>query len=262
MGKEKNKIDRMLDDMSDYLESCKPSLLSGSKVVVSKDEIYDLMDALRMAVPDEIKKSRKVLENSDTIIAEARKKAQEILDEAGKQASKYVEESVIVEEAYKQADEILADAEARANEEMAAASRDAGDIRTGAMAYANDLLAEVEKILGHAYDTTRTRSQNLVESIQSNLEILKSNRSEIAAQLGEAINNSEPQTPEEENRNASGNDGNSDFVDYRVDLKDADLYNESEATLEEATSDNFDYEGNMNKSVEELQVEAGLHDEK
>lgn len=260
MGTEKNKIETLLDDMADYLESCKPVPFSSSKVMVSKDDIYDLIDALKVAIPEEIKKSRRIMDNSDHILSEAKNRAQELLDEAGNQANNLVSQDTVVTEAYRQADQIIADAEARANEEMAAASRDAGEIRTGAMAYANDLLAEVEKILAHAYDTTRTRSQNLVDSLASNLEILKSNRSEISAQLGKAYD--EAAAAEDSGDvnadNASGAEQSKDqdLTDYTVDVDDVN-FDDVKDTGNNSTNDDFDYAANLTKSVGELEDEAG-----
>ncbi len=45
------------------------------------------------------------------------------------------------------------------------------------------MLGEVEKVIGHAFESTRSRCENLVETLHGNLQVLSSNRNELAAEL-------------------------------------------------------------------------------
>ena len=43
-----SRIEKAIDEIYDYVENCKPAKLAPNKVTVAKDELYDLLDALRM----------------------------------------------------------------------------------------------------------------------------------------------------------------------------------------------------------------------
>ncbi len=178
-----SRIEKIIDDIYEFVESCKPMAFSQTKVVVPKDELFDLLDELKLRTPDEIKKSLKVIAMKDKIIADAQEDAQGIISETKLKADRMVNDSDIVTEAYRRADEIMKHAQDEANEIIMEANRDAGQIRTGALSYAEDMLGEVEKVISHAYDTTKGRCDSLVESLRGNLEVLVNNRNEITAEL-------------------------------------------------------------------------------
>ena len=66
---------------------------------------------------------------------------------------------------------------------MQGANQDANEIRTNALIYAEQMLGEVEKVIGHAFESTRSRCENLVETLHGNLQVLSSNRNELVAEL-------------------------------------------------------------------------------
>ena len=47
-----SRIEKAIDEIYDYVENCKPAKLAPNKVTVAKDELYDLLDALRMCAPE------------------------------------------------------------------------------------------------------------------------------------------------------------------------------------------------------------------
>jgi len=50
------RIEQLIEDIYEFVESCKPTGFKSNKVAVPKDELYDLLDELRLKVPDEIKR--------------------------------------------------------------------------------------------------------------------------------------------------------------------------------------------------------------
>ena len=70
-----SRIEQELDDIFEFIESCRMQRLSSTKVVVPKDELYDLLDDLRRDVPEEIKRYQKILRQRDAILDDAEKKA-------------------------------------------------------------------------------------------------------------------------------------------------------------------------------------------
>jgi hypothetical protein len=74
-----SRIEQLIEDIYEFVESCRMQPLSSTKVIVPKDELYDLLDELRLRTPDEIKRYQKIISNRDAIIADAEQKADAML---------------------------------------------------------------------------------------------------------------------------------------------------------------------------------------
>lgn len=178
-----SRIEQLIEDIYEFIESCKMQPLSNTKVIVPKDELYDLLDELRLRTPDEIKRYQKIINNRDAIIADAEEKAAAVLKDANDKAANLVDENEIMQQAYYQADQVVTDANAQAGQILDAAQADAEEVRKGALAYANDVLTQVENIVGNAYESVNAKAGALVNSLKDNLDIVVNNRTEIYRQL-------------------------------------------------------------------------------
>lgn len=178
-----SRIEQLIEDIYEFIESCKMQPLSQTKVVVPKDQLYDLLDELRLRTPDEIKRYQKIIANRDNIIADAEQRALQIQAEAKDKAKGLVNENEIMQQAYYQANEMVSNASAQAEAMIRNANEDAEQIRTGALAYTNEILSEVENILSNAFESTRQKSDALVSSLKSNLDVVVNNKRELAEQL-------------------------------------------------------------------------------
>ena len=56
-----SKIEQLIDEIEDYVDSCKYQPLSNTKIIVNKEEIDELLRELRMKTPDEIKRYQKII---------------------------------------------------------------------------------------------------------------------------------------------------------------------------------------------------------
>ncbi len=108
-------------------------------VVLDEDKVWDLIDQMRIAVPDEVRKARKILGQKERIIAQAQEQARSIVRAAEEEKARRVAEHEIVQAAEQRAAEILAQAEA-----------DAAQMRADAEAYARELLTALERHLARA----------------------------------------------------------------------------------------------------------------
>jgi len=195
-----SRIEQLIEDIYEFIESCRMQPLSTTKVIVPKDELYDLLDELRLRTPDEIKRYQKIIANRDAIIADAEEKAAAILAQADEKAHSLVNEHEIMQQAYYEANEMVSKAVAEANKIIADANNDANQIRSSALAYTEDLLSDLERILSHTYESTKTKYESLINSIQSNLEIVLNNKKELRGQEYAAPQevNEQPTKPEED----------------------------------------------------------------
>ena len=49
-----SRIEQIIDDIDEFIESCKYQPLSTTKIVVNKEEMEELLRELRLKTPDEI----------------------------------------------------------------------------------------------------------------------------------------------------------------------------------------------------------------
>ena len=178
-----SKIEQLIEDIYEFVESCRMQPLSSTKVIVPKDELYDLLDELRLRTPDEIKRYQKIISNRDAIIADAEEKAEGILFQTREQAKELLNEHEIMQQAYYQANEMIMQASEEAERLRREASEEAEQIRTGALAYSNDVLADVERILASAYESTASKYDSYIGALKNNLEVVSSNKKELNDQL-------------------------------------------------------------------------------
>ena len=50
-----SKIEQLIDELEEYVGSCKPKFMSSSEIIVNKDEIDEIILELRRKTPDEIR---------------------------------------------------------------------------------------------------------------------------------------------------------------------------------------------------------------
>ena len=51
-----SRIEQLIDEIEEFVESCKPQPFSQTKIIVPKDELFELLTELRLKTPDEIKR--------------------------------------------------------------------------------------------------------------------------------------------------------------------------------------------------------------
>ncbi|EOT27789.1 hypothetical protein C805_01897 [Eubacterium sp. 14-2] len=180
-----NKIEQIIDEIEDYIENCKYQPFSNSRIVVDKDEIEDLLSELRRRMPDEIKRYQRMISNKEAILADAQAKADAIIAQAEVHTTELVSEHEIMQQAYAQANEVVLIATNQAQEILDNATNDANNIRMGAIQYTDDILKGLESIIGHAIDSTRARTDNLLNSLQECYTVVNTNRIELSPAGGD-----------------------------------------------------------------------------
>lgn len=197
-----SRIEKAIDEIYEYVENCKPSKLYPNKVTVSKDELYDLLDALRMCAPEEIKRYQKIINNRDGIISEAEAQAQKIMNQAEVQTRQLLDQNELVQTAYAQAEQIVKQAEAQAQQIISQAVGESNQVRTSALYYTSDLLGEAGRNIETSLRELESKSTMLISALKKDIEVIKNNRAELKDQIEGKIPEEEPeadQGAEEEN---------------------------------------------------------------
>lgn len=174
-----NRIEQLIEEMYEYIEGCKPKNFSATQVIVTKEEIYDILDEMRLKVPEEIRRCAKVVANKEQILANATEQAERIIADAKYKAEQLVQESEIRSQAYMQANAMTSRAAAQANQMIQEATEAAEAINSNALSYTDELLAVVERTFEHTYAETKARTEELLRVLEENIQIVKENRSEL-----------------------------------------------------------------------------------
>ncbi|MBE5964780.1 MAG: ATP synthase F0 subunit B [Lachnospira sp.] len=174
-----SRIEQIITEIEEYIDSCKYQPLSSTKILVVKSDMEDLLRELRERIPDEVKKYQRMLSNKDAILANAEAEAQSLINNAQIQTKELVSEHEIMQRAYQEAHEIVTKATLQAQEILDSATMDANTIREGAIAYTDDMLANLQMIIEHSIDTNKAKYDSLLSSLNKDLDIVINNRMEL-----------------------------------------------------------------------------------
>ena len=175
-----SRIEQLISEIEEYIDSCKFQALSNSKIIVNKEELEELLVELRLRIPDEIKKYQKIISQQETILNEAQAQADAMLDDAKKQADSMVAQASEQTSEMINEHEIMQRAYAHANEVVDSAVNDANGIRQSSIQYTDDMLRSLQTIINHTMEGARGRFDAFMSSMQSSYDIVSSNRNELS----------------------------------------------------------------------------------
>lgn len=177
-----SRIEQIIEEIEEYVDSCKFQPLSTTKIVVNKEELEELLRELRLKTPDEIKRYQKIISNKDAILADAQTKADGIVANAEAKAKELVSQHEVMQQAYSQANDTINKANQQAQSILDSATQDANNIRMSALNYTDDMLANLGNVLGTTIDDATARYNALLTSLQGAFNTVKQNRQELAPQ--------------------------------------------------------------------------------
>ena len=192
-----SRIEQLIDEIEDYIDGCKYQPLSKTNIIVNKAEIDELLRELRMKTPDEIKRYQKIIANKEAILNDARSKAEALIKDATVQTTELINEHEIMQQAYAQANEVVRMATTQAQEILNNATMEANGVRTSAMQYLDEMLANLENAMTTTLATTTEHYESFYNTISGYNETVKANRAElrpieVEQMLKEAEGESEP----------------------------------------------------------------------
>ena len=140
-----SRIEQIIDEIEDYIDSCKFQGFSNTKIIVNKDEMEELLRELRLKTPDEIKRYQKIISNKNAIMADAQAKADALIQQATAQTTELVSEHEIMQQAYSQANAYIEEATRQAQEILDKATVDANNYRLAAIQYTDEMLGNLSE---------------------------------------------------------------------------------------------------------------------
>ncbi len=176
-----SRIEQLIAEIEEYIDSCKFQSFSTSKIIVNKEELDELLVELRLRIPDEIKQYQKTISNQDAILSDAHSKADAMLAEATAQTNELVNEHEIMQKAYAHANEIIEQAQVQAQAILDNAVNDANSVRQSSIQYTDDMLKSLQTIITHSMEGAQGRFDAYLSSMKSSYDIVTSNRNELSA---------------------------------------------------------------------------------
>ncbi len=131
-------IQHLVDSLEQALNDSTRVPLS-AYLIVNEEKVYSLLDQMRVAVPEEIRRANRIEAEKDRILAQAKEEAERIRELARQEAAELVKRDAIVNAAQHRAENIVE-----------RARRDSEALRQDADVYIMDVLNRLEE------DLTRT----------------------------------------------------------------------------------------------------------
>jgi len=122
-----------------------PTLPIGGRIVAPRDQLLDLIDAIRGELPDAVIEAERITRDRDRIVADANEEAQRILQRAREQGTYLVQEHTLLKSAELEAERILNRAREDASQVTASAEHYSQELFTRLEEEALRLAADIRK---------------------------------------------------------------------------------------------------------------------
>lgn len=124
-----------------------------SNIVIQEDPFLDVIDQMRISIPEEVKQARRVSAERERLLEQAQQEADRVVATAHEQVSSLTGEEEVVKLAQAKADEIIAQAH-----------RSSESIKAEADAYVMEVLSDMEEQLMKLITTVRNGIQQVERS--------------------------------------------------------------------------------------------------
>jgi len=129
-----------LQQLEDLVRDAKSMPLSSS-ALLNREEVLDLVEELKVALPEEIKQARWVVKDREELLAKGRRDSEAMVDQAREEQLRLASHEAVLQRAHEEAERILQEA-----------GDDARRLRLEAEDYVDAKLAQLEGILQKIYE--------------------------------------------------------------------------------------------------------------
>jgi hypothetical protein len=143
----------LVDRLEELFNDSRPIWLTHS-VIVDEDRMLDLIDQMRVAIPEEIKKAQQIITQRDRILAQAKEEANRTIALAREKAEKQLED-----------DELIMSARVKAEQIVVQAQKDAAITQREADKYILETLTNLEMHM----DRVLSQVRNGIKTLQSDI---------------------------------------------------------------------------------------------
>jgi hypothetical protein len=152
----------LIDRLEELFNNSRPIPLTHN-VIVDEDKFLDIIDQMRISVPEEVKKAQEVYSKKDRYMAQAQEEANRTLQLARDKASDLIDKEALVSDARRRADQIVEQAR-----------MDAETVKAGAEQYAQESLLNLE----HDMEQLLTQVRNGLRLLEEKLPPVEETKSQ------------------------------------------------------------------------------------
>ena len=167
-----NDVTRLIDMLYERIEDAKSPALKPNMSMVDRDEMLDMLDELRSALPVEIKRAQELLAAREKFVDDAKREVDRMMRQAELDAKSKVSDSEVLYAAKEKARQIVAKAEERSRQLYQVANE-----------YAEDALARTEEAVQAALDEVR---QSRVQFRSASAAKMQAQRDKLDGKTAEA----------------------------------------------------------------------------
>ena len=143
-------MDMLIDELQEIVEGAFTLPLSGGKTVVNTDRIREIIDEMRINLPQEVRQAKNIAADRTNIIAKAKEEAEDIVQRAEERAKTMVSQNEIVRQAQKKADEIIFNA-----------NNESAKIKQAANVYVDNVLKKADEQMSENLAALKKTRQSL-----------------------------------------------------------------------------------------------------
>jgi len=143
-------IEAMLEALEELLEEGMSVPLSGGRRVVDIDQARDIIDDIRINMPQEILQAKAIVKDKAQIMAKANRDAEEIIRRAEERARHLIDHEEIVLKATEKAREITQTSQQQAQQ-----------LKSTVTMYCDNLLTQTQEQLKKSFDEVKLVKENL-----------------------------------------------------------------------------------------------------
>ncbi len=151
------RVDELINDLQDMIAEAKSVPLTGGKVLVESEKIYDILDEIQETLPAEVRQAKNIVADRSQIISEAKKEAEDIIRAAEERKKAMIDQSEIMRAAKAEATELMNDVKAKSAE-----------MRKAANDYVENIMKKTDEAITAQLTELRKTRQNLRITKKSN----------------------------------------------------------------------------------------------
>ena len=146
-------IEEILDMLDELLDRAWNLPLSGGRCVIDAEKVREMVDDIRLNLPDEIKQAKAIVNDRAEIVAGARREAEGIIKKAEDREERA---RVMIAQ-----DEVMKQAQAKATEIVTQAQTKSKEIRQASQEFSDEVLRKAEESLAGSLAEVRQTRQAL-----------------------------------------------------------------------------------------------------
>ncbi len=150
------KVDDLIEQLQNIINEAKSMPFSGGKVLVSSDEVYDILDQIQDVMPAEVRQAKNIVADRKSILAEANRESENIIRSAEERKKAMLNQNELVREAQVKSKEILDDAKKKSTE-----------IKKAANVYVDNIMKRTEESIASQLDEVKKTRNNILNSQRS-----------------------------------------------------------------------------------------------